>query len=162
MSSLVLFGLCLLGSGAVVMAVLVLEFLLFTKGNDGVQSGSTFLIFFSLFLGLCGLIISCTNRCFRCMMAILLGLSPVELLAYFIYAVGGWAPYLSPSSPPQISAEDQQALIMARREALARTYLAEQEAIARTHPYTGRDSTQPFYTADQMPSLTGKAEYRPQ
>lgn len=161
MSSLLLFILCLLGSCAVVVAVIVIEFTYFSKSNDGLQSGTRQLIFFSLFFGFSGLIPGCFSRNFGYVLAILSGLAPIELLAFFVYEVGSQGTHsLSPTA--QAAEEKEQARVKARRAGLTRAYLAQLEAIARTHPYTGRDSTQPCYTAEQMPSLTGKLEFHPE
>ncbi|WBO86085.1 hypothetical protein [Hymenobacter yonginensis] len=162
MSSLLLFVLCLVGSCAVVGGVILIEFMSFSRGQDDFQEGSYLLIFFSLFLSFCGLVAGCFSRKFGHVLAILLGLAPVKVLSFFIYEVSGHSTRaVSPAD--QLAAEEQeQARIKARRAALTRAALAQRQAIARTHPYAGRDSTQPYYTADQMPSLTGKPEFRPE
>ncbi|MBF9143858.1 hypothetical protein [Hymenobacter properus] len=161
MSSLVLFLLCLLGSGAVVVAVIGIEFTHFSKSNNGWQAGSYQLLALSLFLGCCGLVAGCLSRSLGHVLAILLGLAPVELLAFLFYQVENHGTSVASPAAQEAALVQEEARVEARRAALTRAQLAQQAAIARTHPYTGRDSTQPYEAAEQMPSLTGSPEFAP-
>lgn len=151
LSSLTLFVLCFLGSCGVVAAILFLEISTFTRSNNGFQASTYLLILFPLLFGLLGIVVACCYKRFLHALAIVFGLLPVALVALLVYTVTG-----KDTDYQQMPSEQQEAEIQARQEAVAR-----QEAIIRSHPYTGRDSIEPYYTAEQMPSLTGKPEYHP-
>jgi hypothetical protein len=112
-------------------------------------------------VGFCGLIVGCFSRNVGYVLAILLSLVPVELLAFLLYQVENPGPSVASPAAQEAALAQEEARVEARRAALARARRAQQTALARVHPYTGRDSTQPYDAAEHMPSLTGKPKFRP-
>jgi hypothetical protein len=92
---------------------------------------------------------ACFNKSVVRVMAVIVGLLPVELFGLLVYEV------TDPFST-RTSYEQRDAMTPQQWEAVKR-----QQELARTHPYSGRDSIEPHYSAEQMPSLTGKPEYCP-
>ncbi|MBX0289619.1 hypothetical protein K3G63_04170 [Hymenobacter sp. HSC-4F20] len=138
-----------IGSCAVVVAIIVLEVANYSRSNDDLQSSTYLLLILSLVAGLLGIINACVDKSVVRVVAVVVGLLPVELLALLVYEI-------SDSFSRQTSYEQPEAMTREDWQEVKR-----REEMIRTHPYTGRDSIEPYYTAEQMPSLTGKPEYQP-
>jgi hypothetical protein len=147
MNPLLLLVLWFLGSCGVILAIIVIEVTHYSRSKDDLQSSTYLLLFLSLFAGFCGIIEACVNKSLVRVIAVVVGLLPVELLGLLVYEI------TDPFST-RTSYEPREAMTPQQWEEVRR-----QQELIRTHPYSGRDSIDPYYSADQMPSLTGKLEY---
>jgi hypothetical protein len=149
MNPVLLLVLWFLGSCVVLIAIIGIEMTNFTRSSNNLQSSTYLLLILSLAAGFIGIVNAWIDKSVVRVIAVVVGLLPVELLALLVYKI---------SNPFSRQTYYEQP------DALTREQWAEvkrQQEMIRTHPYSGRDSIEPYYSADQMPSLSGKPEYDP-
>jgi hypothetical protein len=149
MHPVLLLVLWFLGSCAVIITVVVIEIASYSRSNDDIQPSTYLLVMLSLVAGFCGIVEACFCKSIARVIAVVVGLLPVLLLSHLVFSIPN--PFVGPTSTEP-------------REPLTKEQWAEikhQQEMIRTHPYSGRDSIEPYYSADQMPSLSGQPEYDP-
>ncbi|KUG09027.1 energy transducer TonB [Solirubrum puertoriconensis] len=87
-------------SCGVVVGVVLIEFALYSKGNSGFLKESLLLLAGSLLVGVLTVLRLLLARRFHDAIAVLLGLLPVLLLAWFIHGVSGWGPIAGRAARP--------------------------------------------------------------